>query len=108
MGLPGRNAELRFVARVLDEYVNHTGERMMQTDAELSKLEETCEKLRQRNRMAETFARQFFEERKRVADCAMRALDVAIAQRDARVADIAMNILDDEYNRDVIETIRKF
>ena len=88
---------LKFAYHVFDNYANHTQEKITEKDKELAQLAIACQKLK-----------DFFEQREITKIAIMNALDTAIEMGDTDIADMAISLLDSEYEKDLIETMRGF
>ncbi len=99
---------LKFAYHVFDNYVNHTQEKITDKDKELAQIAIACQKLKEINKISRTYANNYFEEREITKKAVLKALDTAIEMGDAEIANMAMSLLDSEYDRDLIGTLRGF
>lgn len=99
---------LKFAYHVFDNYANHTQEKITEKDKELAQLAIACQKLKEINKLSQTFSKNFFEQREVTKKAIMNALDTAIEMGDTDIADMAISLLDSEYEKDLIKTMRGF
>lgn len=99
---------LKFAYHVFDNYVNHTQEKITDKDKELAQIAIACQKLKEINKISRTYANNYFEEREITKKAVLKALDTAIEMGDAEIANMAISLLDSEYDRDLIGTLRGF
>ena len=99
---------LKFAYHVFDNYVNHTQAKITDKDKELAQIAIACQKLKEINKISRTYANNYFEEREITKKAVLKALDTAIEMGDAEIANMAMSLLDSEYDRDLIGTLRGF
>lgn len=99
---------LKFAYHVFDNYVNHTQEKITDKDKELAQIAIACQKLKAINKISKTYANNYFEEREITKKAVLKALDTAIEIGDAEIANMAMSLLDAEYDKDLVGTLRGF
>ncbi len=99
---------VRIIAQALYNYSNHTQEKMTYQVEQIAELQLACAKLRLVNKLSIQYIKQFFDERKITQDTIMTALDTAIQSGDTEIADIALELLANEYGKNPIRTIRCF
>lgn len=99
---------LKFAYHVFDNYVNHTQERITDKDKELAQIAIVCQKLKGINKISRTYSNNYFEQRELTKQAVMNALDTAIEMGDSEIAEMAMRLLDSEFSRDLIGTLRGF
>lgn len=99
---------LKFAYHVFDNYVNHTQDNITDKDKELAQISIACQKLKKINKISRTYSKNYFEERELTKMAVMNALDTAIEMGDTEIAEMAMSLLDSEYSKDLIGTLRGF
>lgn len=102
------NAEIFNLAyNVFDNYVNDREKALTRLEKEISKLKLQCAEIERRTALMDQFAKQFFEERKKIRTLAMKTLDIAISKGDSEISAIALTIIGNEYSKDFLGMMNK-
>lgn len=92
---------------VFDNYVNDREKSLTRLEKEIAKLRLECAEIERRTELMNQFAKQFFEERKKIRNLAMKSLDIAISKGDSDISAIALTILGNEYSKDFFGMMNK-
>lgn len=98
---------IQIIATTIYNYANHTQKKMTYQDEAIAELNFACERLKNVNKLSIQYINQFFEEREITRDTVMTALDVAIQSKDTVIADMALELLDNEYKKNPIRELRR-
>ena len=98
---------LQQLGNLFEHYLTNREATLTQREKNFAILQMRCEELKRREELLKTFSRNFFEEREKVSQLAMKALDSAILIGDENIAAIALTILNEEYSKDFCGTANK-
>ena len=91
----------------LEHYISNREAVITQREREIANLKQKCEETARRTELLKQFSDQFFEERQKVRQISIEALDQAIEYGDEEIAAIALSILGKEYSKDFFGMINK-
>ena len=92
---------------IFDNYVSDRERTLTRLDREIAKLKIECAEIERRTALMNQFAKQFFSERAKVRNLAMKSLDIAIAKGDSDISAIALTIIGNEYSKDFLGMMNK-
>lgn len=92
---------------VFDNYINDREKSLTRLEKDIAKLKLECAEIERRTELMNQFAKQFFEERKKIRTLAMKSLDIAIAKGDSDISAIALTMIGKEYSKDFLGMMNK-
>lgn len=92
---------------LLENYLSNREEVLTQRAKRIAEMQAYCEAIKKRTALLEKFSKNFFEERQKVRNIAIKSLDSAIDLGDVSIAEIALSILGEEYNKDFFGMMNK-